>query len=132
MALQVLYACEMVPDNQPGPLMTYLVEEDALGNQAQLYGKQIVEAVRANHERIDEIIKEHSANWDIRRMAATDRNVLRIAVAELLFSPDIPYRVVIDEAVEVAKTYGTDDSGKFVNGVIDAIHRAGHTPQASR
>jgi N utilization substance protein B len=57
-------------------------------------------------------------------MTAIDRNILRMAVTELRSDADVPYRVVIDEAVELAKLYGTDDSGKFVNGVIDSIHKA--------
>jgi N utilization substance protein B len=131
LALQVLYACEMVPDNEPKELTKHLADEHALEGETLRYGRTLIDTVLEKKAEIDEVLKRHSANWDIRRMAATDRNVLRIAAAELLFLPDIPYRVVIDEAVEVAKLYGTDDSGKFVNGVIDAVYRAHSKPPVS-
>ena len=74
-------------------------------------------------EEIDELIKKRAANWDIKRMAAIDRNILRLAVAELCYFPQVPVKVVMDEAVELAKTFGAEDSGKFVNGIIDSIHK---------
>jgi N utilization substance protein B len=87
------------------------------------YAEMLVERVVGQREEIDELLQQHTTNWSLARMAVIDRNVLRLAVAELRFSPDVPYRVIIDEAVEIAKLYGTDDSGKFVNGIIDAIYK---------
>jgi N utilization substance protein B len=72
---------------------------------------------------IDKSIQERAANWEMKRMAAIDRNIIRLAVAEMTFFTDVPVKVVIDEAVELAKTFGSSDSGKFVNGVIDSIHK---------
>jgi N utilization substance protein B len=72
---------------------------------------------------IDECLTRHAANWELKRMAALDRNVLRLAVAELFFFTEIPFKVVIDEAVELAKIFGTDESGRFVNGILDSIHK---------
>ncbi|HLE09485.1 MAG TPA: transcription antitermination factor NusB [Thermodesulfobacteriota bacterium] len=72
-------------------------------------------------KEMDRTIAGHSKNWTLDRMPVIDRNILRIAVYELLYSPDVPYRVVIDEAVEIAKRFGSEDSGAFVNGVLDTL-----------
>lgn len=124
LAVQVLYACEMCPENDPEQLVSYLAQERPSPDGAVQYARELIVKVRDKTAEIDQLLAEHAANWDLKRMAAIDRNVLRIAVAELLFYRDVPYKVVIDEAVEVAKLYGADDSGKFVNGVIDAVYRA--------
>ena len=69
------------------------------------------------------MITQRAANWDIKRMAVIDRNILRLAVTELFYFKQVPVKVVIDEAVELAKAFGAEDSGKFVNGIIDSIHK---------
>lgn len=84
----------------------------------------LIEGVSANRERIDPIIASHSHSWSLDRMAATDRNVLRIATFELMGRGDVPTAVILDEAVALAKRYGTDGSGAFVNGVLAAIARS--------
>ena len=84
----------------------------------------LVEGVVRHRTRIDELISTHSHSWTIERMAATDRNVLRVATFELIGRPDIPTPVVLNEAVGLAKRYGTDDSGRFVNGMLSAIARS--------
>ena len=83
----------------------------------------LVEGVEQHRARIDELISSHSHAWSIDRMAATDRNVLRVATFELIGRADIPTAVVLNEAVGLAKRYGTDDSGRFVNGMLSAIAR---------
>jgi transcription antitermination protein NusB len=123
LALQALYACEMSNEADPGDLLAYVAEEQAIASEAQRYARALALKTLESRERIDELLRTHAANWELKRMAAIDRNILRMAVAELLFFPDVPYRVVMDEAVEIAKRFGTDDSGKFVNGVLDAIFR---------
>lgn len=84
---------------------------------------ELIDGVSANKDRIDQLISSHSHSWTIERMATTDRNVLRIGTFELLGRPAIPTAVVLNEAVGLAKRYGTDDSGKFVNGLLSAIAR---------
>jgi N utilization substance protein B len=74
-----------------------------------------------NQASIDEIIVKHTKNWEMGRMAALDRNLLRLSTFELLYETDTPVSVIIDEAVEIAKSFSTDDSGKFVNGILDKI-----------
>lgn len=87
----------------------------------------LVDGVSSNRERIDQLITAHCHSWTLERMAATDRNVMRIATFELIGRSDVPTAVVLDEAVGLAKRYGTDDSGAFVNGVLSAIARSVRT-----
>ncbi len=81
----------------------------------------LVEGVESNQARLDEAIAAHSKGWTLQRMPTIDRNVLRIAGFELLARPDVPVAVVLDEAVELVKRFSTDDSGRFVNGVLAAL-----------
>jgi len=85
------------------------------------FTSQITEGVWSNVHEIDRLIEMHSTHWKISRMALVDRNILRMAVFELLYCPDIPASVTINEAIEIAKKYGTEESGSFVNGVLDHI-----------
>ena len=82
------------------------------------YTVELVEGVTAHREEIDGMIGEHAEGWSLKRMPAVDRAVLRLGAYELLWSPDVPQAVAIDEAVELAKTLSTDDSPRFVNGVL--------------
>lgn len=86
------------------------------------FTKQLILGVAQNRERIDEIILMRAKGWAIDRMPVVDRNILRLAVQELLFDKSTPYSVVIDEAVELAKSLSTDDSSEYVNGVLGAIY----------
>lgn len=85
------------------------------------YTVTLVEGVTAHQARIDEILAEHSEGWSLPRMPAVDRAVLRMGLYELLWSRDVPAAVAIDEAVELAKSLSTDDSPRFVNGVLGRI-----------
>ncbi|MBD3239443.1 MAG: transcription antitermination factor NusB [Chitinivibrionales bacterium] len=129
LALKVLYACEMCRDNDPEQLIAYLGEQHSYAPAIVSYGRDLVRRTLEHIEEVDQLLGTHAANWRLDRMAAIDRNILRMAVTELLFFRDVPYKVVIDEAVEIAKAYGTDESGKFVNGVIDAVYRARLAPK---
>src|SRR5437016_6182723 len=94
------------------------------GNQPQWpFVKQLVHNVYSHLSEIDAQITPYAKEWPIHRMAAVDRTLLRIAVAEMLYFPDIPYEVTINEAIELAKKYGDVDSGSFVNGILANIHR---------
>jgi len=81
----------------------------------------IVTGVQTNKEQLDAAIAAHSKGWTLQRMPTIDRNVLRIAAFELLARPDVPVAVVLDEAIELVKRLSTDDSGRFVNGVLSAL-----------
>ncbi len=97
--------------------------DEDLAAQAEIAGfaRQIVEGVAHNRGEIDRLIESHSTHWKISRMALVDRNILRMAVFELLYCSDIPASVTLNEAIEVAKKFGTEESGSFVNGVLDHI-----------
>ena len=86
------------------------------------FAKDLVLGVWRNKEDLDKLIGRASKNWRIERMSRVDRNILRIAVFEVLYMGDIPPKVSIDEAVELGKRFGTEDSGAFVNGVLDCIY----------
>lgn len=89
-----------------------------------LYARELVDGVIDHQGEIDEQIASHARDWKIERMPAVDRALLRIATWEVLFNPEIPTAVAIDEAVELAKEYSTDDSGAFVHGVLARIARS--------
>lgn len=87
------------------------------------FAKELVDGVAKYQKDIDTLIERFSKNWKITRMSAIDRNILRLATYELLYRPDIPPKVSINEAVELAKAFGTDESASFVNGILDAIYK---------
>lgn len=132
-ALQLLYA----RDGDPGTDVTgaavswaetFELEVEA---DAQLFARGLVEAASQRTAEIDEMIASASKNWRIERMSRVDRNILRLGTAELMAFRDVPVRVVINEAVELAKRFGTAESSAFVNGVLDRIATAvGRTADA--
>lgn len=88
---------------------------------ALAYARTLLEGSLVNQELIDTLIDEQAENWRLERMPVVDRNVLRLAVYELCHQPDVPPVVVIDEAIELAKKFGSEQSGRFVNGILDAL-----------
>jgi N utilization substance protein B len=125
LALQTLYACESGDMGEWNVMLGRIGDGSAITDENRLYARNLVQAAVGHLDAIDECLTQHAANWELKRMAALDRNVLRLAVAELFYFTEVPFKVVIDEAVELAKTYGTDESGRFVNGILDSIHKAG-------
>lgn len=95
-----------------------------LNNDAELiaFANQVLSGVRRNRAEIDALLAERAANWRLERMAVTDRNILRLAAFEMLFT-ETPDRVVINEAVELAKRFGAKQSSQFVNGILDRLFR---------
>jgi len=87
------------------------------------FAERLVRGTIDDVESLDTAIAAATEHWRIERMATVDRNVLRLATYELMREPDVPAAVVIDEAIEIAKKYGSEDSGKFINGVLDSIRR---------
>jgi N utilization substance protein B len=87
----------------------------------RLFAEPLIRGVIEHRNEIDEHIKKHAKNWELHRMAAVDRNVLRLAIYEMLYREDIPPVVSINEGVDIAKKFSTQDSGKFVNGILDKI-----------
>lgn len=88
------------------------------------YARELLTGTLHNREQIDRMISEQNPAWQLRRMHGVDRNILRIALFEIMEKQDLPVAVIIDEAVEIAKKYGSEDSSKFVNGVLDGIRKS--------
>ncbi|HEV3265661.1 MAG TPA: transcription antitermination factor NusB [Acidimicrobiales bacterium] len=113
-ALSLMYEAELKGDS-PSVIL------DALPVPPDPYTAALLQMVEARNEEIDELIGSAAIGWDLDRMAVVDRNVLRLAVAELLGSAEVPTAVILNEAVELASGYSTDDSGRFVNGVLSTL-----------
>ncbi|MDY0060691.1 MAG: transcription antitermination factor NusB [Myxococcota bacterium] len=123
LALQILYGIDLNPVTAKEALRRFAASFGASGldssNEAFLV--DLVEGTCAEREELDRLIAEASRNWRVSRMAAVDRNLLRLATYELLHHPEIPKRVTLNEAVELAKGYGTTESRAFINGVLDRV-----------
>lgn len=85
------------------------------------HARSLVQGTDRHREQIDELIRSQADNWRLERMPVVDRNILRLAVYEMLHQPEVPKLVVVDEAIELAKKYGSDQSGRFVNGLLDGL-----------
>jgi len=120
--LQILYQIDITKDSAEDLLSTFW-ENKKTESEVKDFAEMLVKGVAKNIERIDEVISKYASNWKLKRMAVIDRNVLRLATYELLFCEDIPPKVSINEAVDLAKKYGDIDSGKFVNGILDRINK---------
>ena len=89
--------------------------------EVHLFADPLIRGTLEHRDAIDEHIKKHAKNWEFHRIAAVDRNIMRLAIYEMLFREDIPPIVSINEAVDIAKKFSTQDSGKFVNGILDKV-----------
>ena len=100
-----------------------IAEFTTLENQSEVknYTIEIAEQFKINHKEIDEEIQKYSNGWDISRLVKIDKDILRIAITELLYTKGAPLKVVVDEAVELAKKYSTEDSSSFVNGILAKV-----------
>jgi len=122
-ALQVLYQVDVTKDDYQTCLDDFWASKKDLDSSITEFASGLVRGAIENLEKIDKIISAYATNWQIGRMAIVDRNILRLATYELLFLSDIPPKVSINEAVDIAKKYGDRDSGKFVNGILDKISK---------
>lgn len=121
-ALQVLYQTDITGEKYTDCLENFwLGMEDPLEEGVKEFTSELVKGVSDNLADIDNKITQYATNWHIERMAVVDRNVMRLSCYELLYRQDIPPKVSINEAVELAKRYSTPEAGKFVNGILDKI-----------
>lgn len=127
-ALQVLYQDDLNPQDNPALSDQFLAGRLRTPEQTD-FARTLVAGVRRNREKLDQILGQTAEHWSLGRMAATDRNVLRLGAFEILYS-DTPDRVAINEAVELAKRFGAKQSAQFVNGILDRL-LAGHEKQPS-
>jgi transcription antitermination factor NusB len=122
-ALQVLYQIDITHDLPEASLENFwqTTKDERIDEAMKEFTCQLVSGVAENLKSIDGKISQFATNWQLERMAVVDRNVLRLGTFELLFRPDIPPKVAINEAVELAKKYSGIESGKFVNAILDKI-----------
>ena len=123
LALQALFFLDMDKKNpEKDNLEAFCANyQEELTESVQPFFMELVQGVLENKSRIDTLIQKYSKNWKLSRMPAVDRNILRIAAFELLKKEDIPPTVTINEAIEIAKEFGTDESGGFVNGILESV-----------
>lgn len=120
-ALQVLYQLELNAGQSPEEVTRFIERRLLAEPKLCVFSQSLVDGVRENQIRIDSVITTVAENWRLDRMAAIDRNILRLGAYELLCCVDIPDKVAINEALELAKRYSTAQSSKFVNGVLDRM-----------
>ncbi|MBI4368537.1 MAG: transcription antitermination factor NusB [Candidatus Omnitrophica bacterium] len=120
-ALQILYQADLV-DYPLDQILPSFWEFHPAPDDVREFAERIVRGTREHLAEIDQKISQYTENWQLNRMAAVDRNILRFSVFELLFMDEIPPKVTINEAVNVAKKYSQDEAGKFVNGILDKIN----------
>lgn len=127
LALQQLFQEELNPNS--GEIFN-LTEERELGDEVKDFYKELVQGVTSKKSHIDKLIEEHSNNWRVSRMAKVDLNILRMATYELLYSSEVPPNVALNEAIEISKKFGSEDSPSFVNGILDNILKKGQAPSS--
>jgi N utilization substance protein B len=124
-ALQILYSCDVGGLGADEAIDTYFVSHAPESDQVvRELAARLVLGTTSDQARIDALIQQHSEHWRFERLATIDRLILRMAVFELDRERQTPAAVVINEAIELARTFSTDDSARFVNGVLDAVRRA--------
>ncbi|HNI58515.1 MAG TPA: transcription antitermination factor NusB [Pseudomonadota bacterium] len=134
-AMQILCVLDRQPELLPGQATALYfahllgddgesstsIDERTLPSDYRLFAETLVSGVRKAQSDIDALLSRSSKNWRLSRMAVPDRNILRLACFELMFCPEVPARAVLNEAIEIARRFGTSDSSSFVNGVLDRV-----------
>ena len=118
--MQALYEADL-GGHDPTEILERLVEEQQLSPSAEAFAYNVITGVLANREEIDAIISKFAPSWPINQIAIVDRNILRMAVYEMTLNGETPSKVAINEAVELAKVFGSESSPKFVNGVLGSV-----------
>jgi len=120
LTLQALYEIDLT-GHISDQVMARTIEENNLTPEGAAFARELLEGVVSNREKIDEQIRHFATAWPLDQMAIVDRNVLRLAIYELLHNNKVPVKVAINEAVELAKSFGADSSPRFINGVLSSI-----------
>jgi N utilization substance protein B len=128
-ALQVLYQWDLTPPDARKTLLRFEGRSSSKGGSDPFLDK-LVHGVMAHAQEIDRLIEQYSEHWRLRRIAPIDRNILRIAIFELVYCDEIPPKVTLNEAIELGKEFGSDESGSFINGILDRILSSEVVPKA--
>jgi N utilization substance protein B len=123
LAMQVLFCMDMQNNSSP-QMLAHFCENFCPSKKSHPFFLKLVNGVLETRTEIDALIERFSQNWKIKRMSCVDRNVMRIAVFEMLHCDDIPPKVSINEAVDIGKKFGSEESGAFINGIMDSIREA--------
>lgn len=121
-ALQILYQVDLTRADSSTSIQEFWTYRNA-PQEVKTFATRLVEGTLSRLDDIDRLIASHADNWQIARMAVVDRNILRLGAYELLYVEEVPPKVCLNEAVELAKRFGDEESSKFVNGILDAIHK---------
>ena len=121
-ALQLLYQLDVTRADPQTGIEDFWQHRD-VSPEVKTFATDLVQGTIRHREELDGLISAHASNWDIRRMAVVDRNILRLGAYELLHLDDVPPKVCLNEAIELAKRFGDEESSKFVNGILDTIHK---------
>jgi transcription antitermination factor NusB len=119
-ALEVLYRLDLVGDEPENTIAEILLRKNP-SEEAETYLRRLIDSELGNQQEVDTTLRKHLTRWRLERLTVLDRTILRLATAEILYFDDIPPKVSINEAVDIAKKYGDDEAGKFVNGVLDSV-----------
>lgn len=120
LCLSILFQLEFHPGKLGEVLRAFWADHPSPPD-VRTFAEELVEGTLAHRKEIDRLITRHTEHWHFSRIALVDRNILRLATYELLFRKEIPEKVILNEAIEIAKHYGSEDSGRFVNGILDKI-----------
>jgi N utilization substance protein B len=118
-ALQILFQYDI--HGRPGLWLDVFWKENEATDEARAFAERLVAGVLEQKQELDALISKYATNWKISRMPILDRNILRAGVYELLWMDDVPAKVTVNEAIELAKSFGDDEASKFVNGVLDQV-----------
>jgi len=118
-ALQILFQYDI--HGRPGLWLDVFWEKNEATDEVKAFAEQLVAGVLEKKKELDALIGKYATNWKISRMPIVDRNILRAGVYELLWMGDVPAKVTVNEAIELAKSFGDDDASKFVNGILDQV-----------
>jgi transcription antitermination protein NusB len=119
--LQALYLKDTCDMSVPRLFSILSHDADSFDEKTLAFAKELIENTLKNFENIDSIIEKRATNWSLKRMTPVDRSILRMATYEIIYTPKTPFAAVIDESIELAKKYSTDNSGSFINGVLEKI-----------
>ncbi|MBI2468429.1 MAG: transcription antitermination factor NusB [Candidatus Rokubacteria bacterium] len=123
LALQLLYELDVRGEQDPGPTADEFWRRQRVGDDVRGFAETIVRGTKANQAKIDELITRFAERWDLDRMAVVDRNILRAGIFELLWVHEVPCKVAINEALEIARKFSTEESTRFINGLLDRVRR---------
>ena len=122
-ALQFLYQLDQHGDTDPTEHEAEFWSRHPVDEATRAFASALVRGAMSRHTEVDKLIAQYTEHWDLDRMAVVDRNILRLAVYELLDQGTAPPKVAINEAIEISKKFGTGDSSRFINGILDRVHK---------